>query len=82
MFVIKQTIAEKGTGKIAGVNYWGKELVYCSRKESLHRMKNYVFKTQLAAKREIGNINASEPYEFTDHSPIYDVTYEVIPYVA
>lgn len=82
MFVVKQTITNKATGNIFGENYWGRDRVYTSKKESLFRLKSYVFKTELAAKRAISKINSEEPIEFSDHSPLYDVTYEVVPYTA
>ena len=53
MFVIKQTIAEKGTGKVKGVNYFGKELVYCSLKENLKSMTDYMFEKYSEAEEEI-----------------------------
>ena len=82
MFVIKQTIAEKGTGKVKGVNYFGKELVYCSLKENLHKMADYMFEKYSEAEREIPRIEASEHYEFTSYSPTNNVSYRVIPYTT
>lgn len=82
MFVIKQTIAEKGTGKVKGVNYFGKELVYCSLKENLKSMTDYMFEKYSEAEEEIKRINTSEPYDYTNYSPTHDVSYRVIPYTA